>query len=403
MDVFKIVLLGDKDHGKSTFIGSTLLLTKSVSNARISEAKKISEELGRPFEPGFLMDSFSEERQDAMTIDTTRAQLEYKNRGFEFIDVPGHEELISNMLTGASNASTAVLIVSAKNGEGISEQTKRHLLLSKMLGISSVLVCVNKMDSVGYSQKRFNEIKKELSGFIKNAEKSIGSIKASFVPISAYTGENIITKSKKMKWYNGHPLFSLLYSSIGKDLRSRSNPNKSLVVVQGLLDGGNVACKVISGKIRKGQAMHVASTSKEVFVHAIFKAGKKSQHAEANTSPVIDFGNIEGMERGSIIYSGKPPIISKNINALIFTVEKPSNALVRIGVKEVECSIRSFGMIDIATGKIKQEKKIEPLNIYKVEIEAKSKMVFEKFEDTAELGRFTIRSGGKFSGVGIIV
>ena len=158
MEVKSITLLGDKDNGKSTTIGSMLILTKSVTEERVKEAKKISKELGRSFEPGFILDSFSEEREGGLTIDITRAQVAYKNHAFEFIDVPGHEEFIKNMISGASYASSALLIVSAKPQEGVKEQTKRHVFISRMLGIKNLVVAVNKMDAVKYKESAFKAI-----------------------------------------------------------------------------------------------------------------------------------------------------------------------------------------------------------------------------------------------------
>ena len=132
--------MGEKDHGKSTLIGSLLIATGAATEHRINEAKKYSKN-GR-FEPGYILDSFEEERAQEMTIDTTRAEMVYKGSLFEFIDVPGHLELIKNMMSGASHGEIAILMVSMKKGEGLQPQTKRHVYIANMLGIKGLIVAI---------------------------------------------------------------------------------------------------------------------------------------------------------------------------------------------------------------------------------------------------------------------
>ena len=129
------------------------MATGTATEHRINEAKKYSKK-GR-FEPGYILDSFEEERAQEMTIDTTRAEMLYKDSLFEFIDVPGHLELIKNMMSGASHGETAILMVSVKDGEGLAPQTKRHVYIANMLGIRGLIVAINKMDLVGYDKGVF--------------------------------------------------------------------------------------------------------------------------------------------------------------------------------------------------------------------------------------------------------
>ncbi len=164
MDKHIITMLGEKDHGKSTLIGSLLIASGSATEQRINEAKKYAKR-GR-FEPGYILDSFAEERAQEMTIDTTRAEMVYKGAMYEFIDVPGHLELIKNMMSGASNGEMAVLMVSMKQGEGLKPQTKRHVFISNMFGIKSLVVAVNKMDMIGYSRDAFEKMKAGISTYL---------------------------------------------------------------------------------------------------------------------------------------------------------------------------------------------------------------------------------------------
>ncbi|MEM3272817.1 MAG: GTP-binding protein [Candidatus Micrarchaeaceae archaeon] len=401
MHVYKIVLLGDKDHGKSTLIGNMLILTNSVSGERIKEAKRMSKELGREFEPGFILDSFSEEREEAMTIDTTRMQLAYKKAGFEFIDVPGHEELITNMLTGASNANTAVLIVSAKKGEGISMQTKRHLLLAMMLGINGVVVAVNKMDLADYSKDAFDKIKNGITALIDNAEKSLGKVKFEFVPISAYKGENLINHSSNMKWYKGKPLAEVLR---GYAINKRKEKDEGLrVVVQGRMPDGTLACKVLAGALSKGAEVISMPGSIKCVVNKIVKAGKPVLRAYPGSSPALELSNANGIDRGSIISSpDDTPNVGKKIDALVFFSEVPKNASIRLNGVETRCDIGILKELDITAGTLK-DGEARPLGIFKAEISCDKAVVFEKQSKASELGRFTIYDGGKFAGLGIVI
>ncbi|PIZ91729.1 hypothetical protein COX85_02345, partial [Candidatus Micrarchaeota archaeon CG_4_10_14_0_2_um_filter_55_9] len=138
-----ISMLGHQDHGKSTLIGRLLYETKSVTAERIREAREMSEKLGLEMEYCFLLDAFQEEREGGYTLDTTRAQLRHGNTIFELVDVPGHKEFIKNMLSGASNASAAILVASMKPGEGLQDETRLHVSMARLLGIKRVIVAVN--------------------------------------------------------------------------------------------------------------------------------------------------------------------------------------------------------------------------------------------------------------------
>ena len=271
MIIRRVTLLGHKDHGKSTLIGNLSILTGSVTEARISDAKKTSEKLGLKFEPGFILDSFYEEREGGMTIDTTRAQIKYGDNAFEFIDVPGHEELTKNMISGASYADAALLMVSTKEDEGIKTQTKRHLFIAKMLGIERVVVAVNKMDLAQYKKERFDEIKEELSKYLTNLgfnEKNIA-----FVPISAYTGEGLIKNSVNMPWYKNDSLIEMLVKFSGK---KKVSSEELIVLLQGELNGDKkmLTGKVLSGSLLVDSKVKILPSNNEIFIKQIVVRGK---------------------------------------------------------------------------------------------------------------------------------
>ncbi len=401
MLVKNITMLGHKDHGKSTLIGSILMLTKSVSDARVSEAKKYSQKLGKPFEPAFILDSFEEEREGGLTIDTTRAEAKYKDMAFEMIDVPGHEELIKNMMSGASFADTAVLLVSAKPDEGIRDQTKRHVFVAKMLGIEKLVVAINKMDAVGYDSNRYKEISSEISSFLKKID--FGS--AIFVPISAYNGENIIRKSSKMKWYKGKPLLEALYSMASSNSKARGKELRA--IIQGQIDPSSssvLGIKVLSGILRPGKT-RVFPQKMERNVLKIIVNGKKVAKATAGESAAIEVDKPIENPRGSVLAEGEP-IIGDKINAMVFSAARlgsKSKLSLRILGNEVNAKIKIKEVIDASSGEKRQGKSIPALNAGIVEIKLAKPIAFEKYSKVKELGRFTFYIGKRFGGVGIVV
>jgi small GTP-binding protein len=405
VEVRSITMLGHKDHGKSTLIGSILMLTNSVTNVRINEAKKYSKKLHRDFEPAFILDSFHEEREGGLTIDITRAEILYNKVAFSLIDVPGHEELIKNMISGASYANTALLLVSAKKDEGIRGQTKRHLFIAKMMGIDYLVVAVNKMDTVEYSKKAFDSIMDELTEFIMK----IGFDKrnVSFVPISAYKGDNILKKSRDMPWYRGKPLLEAIYENSGKN--ASKDDSALRIVLQGVLNGRKnmVAGRIVRGHIKVGEkGTCIIPLDINVTVKSIEAGGRRVRSAHVGDSVALELNrNVNKDPRGAILCGeAYCPIARKSIRARVFVIGKLDGKLsIRFNGIEVGCnSIKINSQIDTTTGETIGSKNIKVLNAVDAEIVLESKIPAESFTETRELGRFTLYSGKEFSGIGII-
>lgn len=190
MERIPIVLLGEKDHGKSTLLGRLLYETRSVPEDRLKNIK----------EWAHLLDSFRYEREYKMTLDATRVLVKLEKRLYEFIDVPGHKELVKNMLSGASQAEYGVLVIEAL--EGIKPQTIRHIKLALFLGIEKLIVAINKLDKIRYSFQKFSALKKDTDWMLKK----FGFKKILVLPIAASRGENLTKKSKKLSWFRGPTL-----------------------------------------------------------------------------------------------------------------------------------------------------------------------------------------------------
>ena len=163
-EVLNIVIVGHVDHGKSSFVGRLLYDIGEINDEKVNELKKASQKRGVDFEFAFLLDALQDERDQGITIDTTRIFFKSKKRKYVFIDAPGHKEFIKNMITGASSADIAILIVDVF--EGIKQQTKKHAYLLKLLGVEKVITVFNKMDKIKYDQKLYIKIKSDLDSFL---------------------------------------------------------------------------------------------------------------------------------------------------------------------------------------------------------------------------------------------
>ncbi len=400
--ISRVTLLGHKDHGKSTLIGSLLISTGSVTQERLNDAKKISQQLGRQFEPAYILDSFSEEREGEMTIDITRAQIKYKEHAFEFIDVPGHEELIKNMMSGASYADFALLLVSAKPDEGIRDQTKRHLFLAKMMGIRRIVIAVNKMDTVDYSEARFKEIRKELVAFLTK----IGFQKKNLalVPISAYNAQNLIKLEEKMPWYRGEPLLDEIVSLSTK--RRADKKGALRVILQGALEGTDMLSgKVIRGTLSAGEGILLPPRESRYTIKEVVVKGRHRKRATAGENLALTLAEpIDFEPRGQVICGlGDDLKATNRVNAILFATKKLGEGTkIKFNGSEISCSVKVDNIIDITSGDTRQGSEIEPLGAGNVTLDLSKVIVAEPFDKLQEMGRFVIYDNGGFAGIGII-
>src|SRR6266581_4177005 len=204
-----LVFIGHVDHGKSTTVGRILYDTGNIDPHELENLKKLAEQMGKAtFEFAFVMDQVKEERERGLTIDVAHKRFDTDKYYFTIIEAPGHRDFVKNMITGTSQADAAVLVVGA--AEGVQTQTKEHIFLAKTLGVEQLIVAINKMDAAKpeYSEKRFTELKTELTTLLKISGFKVDKIP--FIPISSYKGENITKPSTKMAWYKGPALVPAL-------------------------------------------------------------------------------------------------------------------------------------------------------------------------------------------------
>lgn len=243
--VFPIVTVGHVDHGKSTIVGHLLAKLGSLPDGKVERIKKLCEKQNRPFEYAFILDALREEQKQGITIDTARIFFKTEKRSYQLLDAPGHVEFVKNMVTGASKAEAALLIVDAV--EGVKENSRRHAYLLSFLGIQQVAVLINKMDSVQYSEERFHEIKLELEAFLKTQ-----NIQAKyFIPVSGLLGDNLLDPSENMKWWKGPTVAQALDSFVEPQNKS-SLPLRTFVQDVYKFESSGADRRIIAGYISSG-------------------------------------------------------------------------------------------------------------------------------------------------------
>lgn len=402
-----ITMLGEKDHGKSTLLGNILIKTGSIKRSRINSICS-SNANGKRFEPGYILDSFKEEQDRGMTIDQTSAEIIYKNRRLHMTDVPGHLELLKNMLTGASNASLGLLVVSAKKGEGFTNQSKRHLYVSNLMGIDSILVAINKMDDVDFSEKAFVDIKRSIKKYC-----SATNIKPKlvFVPISAYSMENVIRLSKKMKWYAGKPLMDILLEMLKYGKLNAAAQNGLRILIQDKI-GDAFFGRVLYGRIKNGNNVVLHPGGKEVHLFDLKKFGRVIGSSAAPSNIYFKLDSSVKALRGDMLYSvGERPSAETYFNAKIFLIKnmplsKLSGSKVSFNGNYINATMRITQLFDITkalkTTKMKNAS-ITPNYSINVAVKLAKKCAVEKFGKYPSLGRFGIYSkSGILIGIGIV-
>jgi sulfate adenylyltransferase large subunit len=250
MDLLRLITCGNVDDGKSTLLGRLLHDTKSIFEDQWAALQRISAERGST-EPNlaFITDGLRAERAQGITIDVAHRYFSTPRRKFILADCPGHLEFTRNLVTGASNAQVALLLVDIQRG--ITEQTRRHAFLASLLRVRHLIVCVNKLDLVGYREDVFARVREEFMAFAERLE----GIDVQFVPLSALHGDNVVEKSVRMPWFAGTPL---LYALENIYVRNEANLIDARFPVQLVLESGGttlLAGRIASGAIRTGEEL----------------------------------------------------------------------------------------------------------------------------------------------------
>jgi len=400
-DNFKIVVVGDVDSGKSTLIGRFLYETGSLSQEAIEEIGDVCRRLQGNFEFAYLLDSLEEERRNQLTIDTTQVFCKVKRgKVFIFIDVPGHQELIKNMLCGVSQADIAILVVDVQ--KSIEQQTKRHAFILAFLGIEDIILALNKMDVVGFNENTYEKVKVEIIGLFKN----LGITPSYILPISAKQGENLCEQSKKMEWDKGLSLISVLNTCFNK---KKDNGNFRFPIQDIYnLDGENVAVgKIISGKINKGDEVNILPLNKVCKINTIKVLNKNKSLAKSPESIGLVLDKMDDLRRGQVLCKPKLPQVNRKILAKVFCVHplKINETLnFRCTTQESHAQIKQVKRV-WDSGSLESKTKgdtLEDNDFAEAIIFTENPVVVESFKGFNGLGRFVLQSNREICAVGII-
>src|SRR5438105_1806722 len=402
----RVVFVGHVDHGKSTLIGRILQDTDSLPEGKIDMVKKTCAAEGMEFEYAFLLDALLEEQKQNVTIDTTEIPFRTSRRQYAIIDAPGHKEFLKNMITGASRADAAVLVIAAN--EGVREQSRRHAYLLSLLGIKQIVVVVNKLDLVDFSEERFKEIDREYRKFLAD----LGLEARAVIPASAKQGENVAHAGMKMKWYCGASVLEAL------DLLQPQKSDLDLPLrfcVQDVyrFDGRRIiAGRIETGTLRAGDQLVFSPANKSSVVATIERWNAPSNGpAVAGDSIGIMLSEQLFVERGYVAsHENDTPIETNRFHADLFWIVREPLQVghpydLRLATQEVKCEIASIEeVMDSSTleTKIDQREQLERNEVGRLTIQTRGPLVIDNHDRIPNLGRFVIVDDDQICGGGTI-
>jgi bifunctional enzyme CysN/CysC len=403
----RVVFVGHVDHGKSTLIGRILHDTGSLPEGRIEEIKKACAAEGMGFEFAFLLDALLEEQKQNVTIDTTEIPFRTACRRYAIIDAPGHKEFLKNMITGASRADAAILVIGAD--EGVREQSRRHAYLLSMLGINQVIVVVNKMDLVDYSEQHFREIEQDYRKFLQQ----LGLNARTFIPASAKQGENVARASMKMKWYCAASVLEAL-DLLEPQKRHVDLPLRFCVQDVYRFDGRRIiAGRVETGTLRVGDQLVFSPANKSSVVATIERWGNAPANGPAMAGDSIGITLAEQIfvERGYVAsHQDETPIETNRFHADLFWIVREPLRVghfydLRLATQQVKCQIVSIEQVmDSSTLETTSDgrEQLERNEIGKLTIQTRAPLVIDNHDRIPNLGRFVIIDDGQICGGGTI-
>lgn len=417
-----LVVVGHVDAGKSTLMGHLLFKLGQVSKKTMHKFEQDSKKLGKSsFLYAWVLDETPEERNRGITMDVAETKFETSSKSVVLLDAPGHKDFIPNMITGAAQADSAIVVVDATRGEfetgfEAGGQTREHILLIRSLGVSQLLVAVNKMDNVKWSEERFHVIQSKLTAFLR----TVGYIEndVTFVPCSGLSGENLTSLPEShalKKWYKGSTLMDVI-DNFQPPERSVNKPLRMCVcdVFKGVTGGYCLAGKIDSGLIRAGDKVLIMPAGEQGSVKSITVDEVSVQHSFAGENAVIQVTGIviNNAIAGSVVCDVDRPIKATPVfeaRLVIFNIAVPITrgfpVVLHYQSTCQEATIKNIvAQLDRCTGEVvkRRPRCLSKNTTAVVVIEVKKPICVELFQDFKALGRFMLRYGGATIAAGLV-
>jgi sulfate adenylyltransferase large subunit len=382
------------DDGKSTLIGRLLFDTKQIFVDQMEHIEEASRRRGHAtVDLALLTDGLRAEREQGITIDVAYRSFVTPRRRFQLADAPGHVQYTRNMVTGASTADVAVILVDARNG--VVEQTRRHAYITSILRVPHITVAVNKMDLVDWSQERYDEIVRDMQSF--------GLADLHVIPVSALTGDNVVDPSERMPWYDGPALLEYLETvEIAEDrnLETRRFPVQWVIRPQSdeHRDYRGYAGSVAGGIWRPGDEVVVLPSGHRSRVQAIDAAGEELESAVPPESVAIRLADDIDVARGDMLADPeKPPVVARELEAQVcWMSERPLEQRAKIGIKHTTRSVRAIveelvSVIDVASLRdVPAPERLQLNDIAVVRLRLSEPLAVDPYEENRETGSFIL-------------
>jgi bifunctional enzyme CysN/CysC len=402
----RLVVVGHVDHGKSTLIGRLFYDTGSLTEGKYEQLVAIAQRRGVPFEFANLMDALQAERDQNITIDTSQIWFRTPKREYVIIDAPGHKEFVKNMVTGAARADAALIIIDAS--EGVQEQTRRHGYLLRLIGVRQVVVVVNKMDLVDYSQGVFDLVSSEYRAFLT----SVGLESPTILPVSARQGDNIATRDDHLSWFAGPTLLEAL-DGIPETKELVNQPLRFPIQDVYRFDHRRIlAGRIESGTLKAGEQLLFLPSGRSSVVRSIESWNTPHVDTLSAGDPAgVTLADQLFVERGSIaVHANDAPSLATEFTARIFWLGRTPLAAgkrykLKLVTQEVECEIKTLEeVIDASTVQtISGADSVRTNDAAKVVIRTRRPVAVDLFERVPTLGRLVLVDGFDVAGGGIVI